>query len=469
VKPGYAALIAAGIQSWTELPFAECFTMTLQDGTVLRYTNLDVPVWLNGNYFAANAVRIQGLKFKQTTGVDIDEQEIDLIYGSTDTIKGIPWAQAIRQHVLDGCYIQRERAFFNPATAWPPNPMKGAVATGGVTLFVGRVADITGLGRTTAQINLKSDLVLLDIDFPRNLWQPSCLHTLYDSGCGLNKGNYQTLATAGAGSTVSQIVVSLAGTGAVATANMSGAGGAAIGRVIVTSGGSNNLFYSVPTVTVSDPTGSGAVLRALLSANYGNRSNAYGVATYVLYAIQVVSPGAGYTNPTITISPGVSGTATAEAVLLGGSQSVNSVSVSAGGSGYSGATQVVFSGGGGTGAAGVPVISGGAVTGVTMTNHGTGYSSAPTVAIVDAAFTNFAQGMLMFQGGQNAGTLVQIGSASGSTVNLVAPLNYAPAVGDAFLIWPGCDHSLGAGGCAKFNNQANFRGFPFVPAPNYAY
>jgi hypothetical protein len=158
MKPGYAALIPL-VQNATELPFAECFTLTLLGGTVLRYTNFDVPVWLNGNYFAANGVRIQGLKYKQTTGVDIDEQEIDLIYGSADNLLGVQWAQAIRNHVLDGCYVQRDRAFFDTSTKWL-DPVIGATAAGGVTLFRGRVADITAVGRTTAQINLKSDLAV---------------------------------------------------------------------------------------------------------------------------------------------------------------------------------------------------------------------------------------------------------------------------------------------------------------------
>ncbi len=462
MKPGYQALIPL-VQSATELPFADCFTLTLQNGTVLRYTNFDVPVWLNGNYFAANAVRIQGLKFKQTTGVDIDEQEIDLIYSATDTILGVPWAASIRNHVLDNCYVQRDRAFFDPSTTWYA-PATGATAKGGVTLFRGRVATITAYGRTMAQINLKSDLVLLDIDFPRNLWQQSCLHTLYDSGCGLNRGNYQGLGAAGAGATNTVIPYATSGSGAAIGVAMSGAAGAPISRVVLTSVAAiNNTYVTPPTVTITDPTGSGAHVVALMSprAIFGG--------TYALFGFMVIAGGSGYTNPTVVITGGGSAGATAQAVLAAGSQSGASLTVSAGGAGYSASAQLVFSGGGGTGMAGTLTMSGGVITGARLTSAGKGYYTAPTASVVDSAMVNFAQGTLMFQGGQNAGVLAQIKSASSTAITLAYPLEYVPQAGDVFNIWPGCDHSTGAGGCAKFNNIGNFRGYPYVPPPEEAY
>jgi len=42
------------------------------------------------------------------------------------------------------------------------------------------------------------------------------------------------------------------------------------------------------------------------------------------------------------------------------------------------------------------------------------------------------------------------------------PLPFAPAFGDAFTVYAGCDRTLAT--CqGRFNNKANFRGFPFVP------
>ena len=48
------------------------------------------------------------------------------------------------------------------------------------------------------------------------------------------------------------------------------------------------------------------------------------------------------------------------------------------------------------------------------------------------------------------------------------PLPLAPATGDAFTVY--CRLRPHAGTCqSKFNNLANFRGFPFVPPPQMAY
>ncbi|MBE7190375.1 phage BR0599 family protein, partial [Jatrophihabitans endophyticus] len=50
---------------------------------------------------------------------------------------------------------------------------------------------------------------------------------------------------------------------------------------------------------------------------------------------------------------------------------------------------------------------------------------------------------------------------------LAYPLTAAPAAGDAFTVYQGCDHRLAT--CqTQFANQANFRGFPFIPPPTLA-
>ena len=81
---------------------------------------------------------------------------------------------------------------------------------------------------------------------------------------------------------------------------------------------------------------------------------------------------------TVTVSAGVGSGATGTAVLT--ATAVSSVTVSAGGTGYTVAPNVVFSGGGGTGASATAVLTAGVVTSVVIVTGGTGYSTAPTVA-----------------------------------------------------------------------------------------
>ena len=89
-----------------------------------------------------------------------------------------------------------------------------------------------------------------------------------------------------------------------------------------------------------------------------------------------------------------------------------------------------------------------------------------TAALINwgGASANFAQGKLVFTSGANTGVTVSVKAATSSALIPVYPLPSAPSPGDAFnAVW-GCDHTKAT--CAsRFNNLANFRGFPGVPPP----
>jgi len=119
----------------------------------------------------------------------------------------VPFLQAVRNRVLDGYQIIRTRVFLN---SWSPADCASPI--GGVILFQGRVGQVDSVGRTTAKITVNSELVLLDLQMPRNLYASSCQHVLYDSGCTLVKSAYGTTGTVGSGSTNAVINWSGAGT-----------------------------------------------------------------------------------------------------------------------------------------------------------------------------------------------------------------------------------------------------------------
>ena len=179
---------------------ADCYTFTLLTGLILTYTNADVPVTLNGYVYAANSILVDGLKFKCAAGLEVDQQQITVSARATDTVGGVSFLQALRNGVFDGCEIQRERAFLN---SWSVTDTASPI--GSVILFKGRVGTVDSIGRTSAQITVNSDLVLLDLQMPRNVYSPACQHVLYDSGCTMIKSAFGTAGTVGAGSTGSVI------------------------------------------------------------------------------------------------------------------------------------------------------------------------------------------------------------------------------------------------------------------------
>lgn len=78
---------------------------------------------------------------------------------------------------------------------------------------------------------------------------------------------------------------------------------------------------------------------------------------------------------------------------------VSSIEITSGGTGYTSAPTVALTGGGGTGALATASISGGAVTGITITNPGSGYTSVPTVAFTGGAGSGAAATAELGDGG----------------------------------------------------------------------
>jgi uncharacterized phage protein (TIGR02218 family) len=209
MKPASPALIsylnAARQNPDAQLRMADAFLFTLQNGATLGYTNIDVTFSYGGQTYLANSILIDGLKYKAAIGLEVDHQQITVAARATDTIGGgAPFLQALREGAFDGCEIVRYRVFFSDRL--------GGTAVGAATLFKGRLGSIDEIGRTGAKLTVNSDLVLLDVDMPRNLYQPTCLHTLYDVGCTLNKSTFGTNGAVGAGSTASTIYWSGAST-----------------------------------------------------------------------------------------------------------------------------------------------------------------------------------------------------------------------------------------------------------------
>lgn len=86
-----------------------------------------------------------------------------------------------------------------------------------------------------------------------------------------------------------------------------------------------------------------------------------------------------------------------------------------------------------------------------------------------AADGYFDLGQVIFTAGANNGLARPVKRQLGGAVALGIPFPFAPAAGDTFDAYPGCDRSKeGANGCAKFANQARFKGFRFVPVPDTA-
>ncbi len=142
------------------------------------------------------------------------------------------------------------------------------------------------------------------------------------------------------------------GGGAVASAALTQLASANVNTITATTGSG---YTVAPSVILAGGGGAGATATATI--------NGSGQVT----GIAVVNPGSGYTSaPTATLSGGIG---------------VTSIVPNALGSFYTAAPTVAITGGGGTGATATATISGGQVTGYTLTNAGKDYTSVPTATL----------------------------------------------------------------------------------------
>ena len=100
-----------------------------------------------------------------------------------------------------------------------------------------------------------------------------------------------------------------------------------------------------------------------------------------------------------------------------------------------------------------------ALAGSTQAQIVTGLTPSPA--------TLFNQGTIIGVTGANIGQRRTIVQLSGGVVSLLKAWLYPVAVGDAFELSPGCDHT--AVTCQNtFNNLIHFGGFPYIPPPELA-
>lgn len=171
--------------------------------------------------------------------------------------------------------------------------------------------------------------------------------------------------------------------------------------LIITNGGTG--YTSVPTVTISGGSGSGATAVAT-------------IATPAVTAVNVITAGSAYTSAPAVVFAGGGGTGAAATAIID-PRGLTSFTITNPGN-YTplpGVPTISFTGGGGTGAAAVVsnfALSGGQyrVLGVTITNPGTGYTSAPTVV--------FSGGGVIPPGGA-AGT-VTVGNGRVLSINVTS-------------------------------------------------
>ena len=147
-------------------------------------------------------------------------------------------------------------------------------------------------------------------------------------------------------------------------------------------------------------------------------------------SVTITNAGSGYTTaPTISFAAPTGTPATAVAQITGGVLTGFTIT---GGSGYTTAPTVALSGGGGTQAYASATVAGGAVTAITVTTPGTGYTAAPSVTLTGGAGGTQATATAAAAGGGYGATAIAIATTTQAFVAPAAiPGNQVPTTPNA--------------------------------------
>lgn len=227
------------------------YTFTSVSGTLDYFTDLDVDITYGGNLYKSSSLRIDGMRRKTSVGLEVDEQEVKIYALPAETLFGGTFLSGAESGTLDGCLIQRVRAVWQIHTGNLLVDVTTYAPLQVWTMFIGYASEIVKGGQTRIEMKVKSPLVKLEVNMPRNYYQPGCLWSLFDvgmpvgfSGCSLLQSNFAVSGTVAAGPTSLQIPVS----GGISPAiGLDGIAQYAQGRIAFTSGANNGITALINT------------------------------------------------------------------------------------------------------------------------------------------------------------------------------------------------------------------------------
>jgi uncharacterized phage protein (TIGR02218 family) len=191
ISAGFLAML----QNSEFLVEADLYTITLQNGTVMRYTSAQSAITYAGNtYAAAYLDSAPGFVRGSTTckvGLESDDLEVDILFDTTTLLSGQNPAAFVLAGGLDNAVLQLDKAL---APDWS-NP----VVNGIVNLFTGYIGEASvGQGKITLTVN--SRVKILNTSFPRNYFLPQDNNALFSTASGLSKASYAVSGSVVAGS-----------------------------------------------------------------------------------------------------------------------------------------------------------------------------------------------------------------------------------------------------------------------------
>jgi uncharacterized phage protein (TIGR02218 family) len=174
MKTADAQLIAF-LNSAAQCLTFDLWTITLQSGSIVRWTDADIDILDNGYTFTRGPI-ITRSRCKWSRGIEVDHLTLTLA-GSTVTVDAQLLPTFAAAGGFDAAKVRLDRVYFDIDMV-----KQGTLAH----FFDGEVSNLTP-ARMGAKLSVKSALAQLQQKLPRNTYQAACMNSLFDSNCGINR------------------------------------------------------------------------------------------------------------------------------------------------------------------------------------------------------------------------------------------------------------------------------------------
>lgn len=172
----------------------DLYTITLQNGTVLRWAAWPVPITFpvtgiyNPSVAVGGNVRVSGGTYtasgpylersRLTQGLKLEVSQIKMTIRANPLMKvgSTPILAAIASGMFADAYVAVDRLF-----AQSVNPLDLSLGT--INRFIGNVAEVDDCARAHAVLSVKDPTALLGDNYPRNIYAAGCRHDFGDAGC----------------------------------------------------------------------------------------------------------------------------------------------------------------------------------------------------------------------------------------------------------------------------------------------
>lgn len=166
-----------------EVQITELYDLELTNGVNRYFTSHDEDIFWSSPAFKYESLPIVRGPISTKVNLEADQVELTLANITTDL------AEMLQANILDGAKVTIKRILYNEEYS---SGME-------LTLFIGTV-DVT-FNRQMLVLACTSILDSLNVMVPKNIYQEPCNYRLFDVGCALAAGGFETSSFASADST----------------------------------------------------------------------------------------------------------------------------------------------------------------------------------------------------------------------------------------------------------------------------